>query len=242
MRGGVREGAATLWLDRPERGNALSAVAVDALLAALLESIADPEVHTVIFRGRGKHFCTGFDLSDLESETDATLRSRFVALEKLLQAAWYAPVRTVAFATGRTWGAGADLFASCDIRACAPDATFRFPGSAFGIVLGTRRLVELVGWDRARPLVTEGATVDAAGAIAASLATDIVTGDAQDWLAARCSRPVADRAAFAMIRTACRPDHRAGDMASLDASAGRPGLQGRITAYREALHSRKADR
>ena len=67
-------------------------------------------------------------------------------------------------ATGRAWGAGADLFASCDIRACAPDATFRFPGTAFGIVLGTRRLVELVGWDRARPLVTEGATHDAAAA------------------------------------------------------------------------------
>lgn len=237
-----QEGVATIWLDRPERGNALSAAAVEATLASLLEAIADPGVHTVVFRGRGKHFCTGFDLSDLESETDATLRKRFVALEKLLQAVWYAPVRTVAFATGRAWGAGADLFASCDIRACAPDASFRFPGSAFGIVLGTRRLVELIGWDRARPLTTEGATVDAAGALAVSLATEIVTGDAQEWLAARSSPPVADRTAFATIRGACRPDHRAGDMASLDASASRPGLKGRIADYREALRSRKADR
>ena len=241
MSSAVRDGVATLWLDRPGRGNALSAVAVDALLAALLEANADPGVHTVIFRGRGKHFCTGFDLSDLESETDATLRNRFVALEKLLQAVWYAPVRTVAFATGRTWGAGADLFASCDIRACAPDATFRFPGSAFGIVLGTRRLVELIGWDRARPLTTEGAAVDAAGALAISLATDIVTGDAEAWLAARGSRPVANRATFATIRAACRPDHRAGDMASLDASASRPGLRERIADYREALRNRRAE-
>lgn len=233
---------ATIWLDRPERGNALSAGAVDAILVSLLDAMADPGVHTVVFRGRGRHFCTGFDLSDLESETDATLRSRFVALEKLLQAAWYAPVRTVAFATGRAWGAGADLFASCDIRACAPDATFRFPGSAFGIVLGTRRLVELIGWDHARPLATEGATVDAAGALAIALATDIVTGDAEAWLAARCSPPVADRTTFATIRAACRPDHRAGDMASLDASASRPGLKGRITDYREALRNRNADR
>lgn len=236
----ARDGVVTIWLDRAERGNALSASAVEALLASLLGAIADAGVHTVVFRGRGKHFCTGFDLSDLESETDATLRSRFVALEKLLQAVWYAPVRTVAFATGRAWGAGADLFASCDIRACAPDATFRFPGSAFGIVLGTRRLVELIGWDRARPFVTEGATVDAAGAHTVSLATDIVTGEVEEWLAARCSPPVADRTAFATIRAACRPDHRAGDMASLDASASRPGLQQRIVDYRETLRSRPA--
>lgn len=240
MSGAVQGGVATLWLDRPERGNALSADAVDAVLASLLESLADPGVHTVVFRGRGKHFCTGFDLSGLESETDATLRSRFVSLEKLLQAVWYAPVRTMAFATGRAWGAGADLFASCDIRACAPDATFRFPGSAFGIVLGTRRLVELVGWDRARPLVTEGASVDAAGALAISLATDVVTGDVEEWLAARCSPPVADRTAFATIRAACRPDLRAGDMASLDASASRPGLRQRIADYRAAVRSRAA--
>ena len=174
-------------------------------------------MHTLVFRGRGRHFCTGFDLSGLESETDATLRARFVALEGLLQAVWHAPVRTVAVATGRAWGAGADLFASCDVRACTPDATFRFPGTAFGIVLGTRRLVELIGWDRARPLVTEGATHDAAAALAAGLATDIVEGDMEAWLAARCAPPVADRLTFATIREAARPDHRAGDLASLDA-------------------------
>jgi enoyl-CoA hydratase/carnithine racemase len=233
-------GVATVWLDRPERANALSADMVDALAASIAAAVADPGVHTLVFRGRGKHFCTGFDLSDLDSETDATLRSRFVALEGLLQAVWHAPVRTVAFASGRAWGAGADLFASCDIRACAPDATFRFPGTAFGIVLGTRRLVELIGWDRARPFVTEGATADAAAALAVSLATDIVTGDAQEWLAARCSPPVADRTAFATIRAACRPDRRADDMASLDASASRPGLRSRIADYRAALRSRAA--
>jgi enoyl-CoA hydratase/carnithine racemase len=236
----VREGVATLWLDRPDRGNALSAIAVESASQVIAAAIADPDVHTLVFRGRGKHFCTGFDLSGLESETDATLRARFVNLEELLQSVWHAPVRTIAFATGRAWGAGADLFASCDVRACSPDSTLRFPGSAFGIVLGTRRLVELIGWDRARPLVTEGATVGATEALAASLATDIVTGDADEWLLARGSAPVADRATFAAIRAACRPDHRASDMATLDASASRPGLQLRIAEYRAALRSRAA--
>jgi enoyl-CoA hydratase/carnithine racemase len=135
----------------------------------------------------------------------------------------------------RAWGAGADLFASCDIRACTPEATIRFPGTAFGIVLGTRRLVELVGWDRARPLVTEGATHDAAAALAAGLATDLVEGDVDAWLAARCAPPVADRETLALVRHATRPDHRAADMAALQASASRPGLVGRIEHYRASL-------
>lgn len=228
-------GVATAWLDRPEKANALSADAVASLSEAVEAAIADPAVHTLVFRGRGKHFCTGFDLSGLEAESDATLRERFIALELLLQAVWHAPVRTVAIATGRAWGAGADLFASCDIRACTAEATIRFPGTAFGIVLGTRRLVELVGWDRARPLVTEGATHDAAGALAAGLATDRVEGDADAWLAARCVAPVADRETMALVREATRPDHRAADLASLTRSASRPGLVRRIEAYRAGL-------
>lgn len=226
---------ATVWLDRPERGNALSAAAVEALSGSVAAALAQPAVHTLVFRGRGKHFCTGFDLSGIEGETDRSLRARFVALERVLQAVWHAPVRTVAFATGRTWGAGADLFASCDIRACAPDATFRFPGSAFGIVLGTRRLAELVGWDRARPLVTEGAMLEAPAALCAGLVTDLVQGDADDWLGVRCLGPAADRETLAAIRAACRPDHRDEDLETLDLSASRPGLKERIERYRQGL-------
>ena len=235
MKSRASRGVATVRLDRPEIGNALSAAAVDSLEAAVAEAFADPDVHTLVFRGRGRHFCTGFDLSGLESETDASLRERFVALERLLQAVWHAPVRTVAVATGRACGAGADLFASCDIRACASDTTIRFPGTAFGIVLGTRRLVELVGWDRARPLVADGATLDAAGALDARLATDIVEGDIEDWLALSCAPPVADRLTLAALREAARPDHRAADLATLDRSASRPGLVQRIETYRKSL-------
>jgi enoyl-CoA hydratase/carnithine racemase len=122
----------------------------------------------------------------------------------------------------------------------ASDASFRFPGSAFGIVLGTRRLVELIGWDHARPLVSEGATLDAEGALAATLATDLVEGDADAWLKSRCVPPVADRATLAAIRDATRADHRTRDMATLDASASVPGLQHRIADYRKAIRKRAA--
>lgn len=228
-------GVASVWLDRPDKGNALSLEAVAALDSALDAAFADETVHTVILRGRGKHFCTGFDLSTIAEETDASLLARFVALEQVLQKVWHAPVRTAAFATGRAWGAGADLFAACDLRAAAPDASFRFPGSAFGIVLGTRRLAELIGWDRARPLVTEGVTLDASRARAAGLATEVVEEDIDDWMAARLAPPVASRGTLAALRAAARADHRAADLAALERSASIPGLRDRIEAYRRSL-------
>lgn len=229
-------GIATLRLDRPDRGNALSEPLVSGLQAGIASALADDSVHTLVFRGEGAHFCTGFDLSSLESETDASLAARFIAVESLLQTVWHAPVRTVAVAQGRTWGAGADLFASCDVRAAGRDASFRFPGSAFGIVLGTRRLVEAIGWDASRALVTEGASVDASRARELGLATDLIDMDAGAWLTRRLAEaPVADRETFAAIRGVARGDHRGEDMASLRRSAERPGLQQRIAAYRERL-------
>jgi enoyl-CoA hydratase len=206
-----REGVTALGLERPEKGNALSAEMVADLHAAFVAAIADPEVHTVVFRGAGAHFCTGFDLSALDTETDESLAERFIALERLLQAVWHAPVRTIAVAQGRTWGAGADLFASCDVRVAAEDMNARFPGSAFGIVLGTRRLVEAIGWDRARPFVTEGASCDAEGALKAGIATRI---GIDAWLAETPPPVVVDRETHAAIRAVARGDHRAEDLAS----------------------------
>ena len=136
-----QDGALHLALDRPDKGNALSPALVASLRMRLEEALRDDAIHTVVFTGQGPHFCTGFDLSDLESIGDAQLLQRFVEVELLLDAVYRSPVRTIAIAHGRTWGAGADLFAACDIRLATPDAQFRFPGAGFGIVLGTRMAV-----------------------------------------------------------------------------------------------------
>lgn len=251
----VDDGVAVLLLARPSRGNALSAALVEALLAALHGALADTSVHTVVFAGTGRHFCTGFDLSALDGCSDGDLLARFVRIETLLDAVWRAPVRTVAVAHGRCWGAGADLLAACDLRLAAPDASFRFPGAAFGLVLGTRRLAERVGTDQARVWVTEGTPIDAAAAAAAGLASR-PAGPAPDddarrdaWARAQLgTAPVIDRDTLAALRAASRPAGGPGadaladaDLAALVRSAARPGLQARLVAYRErARHAADA--
>ncbi len=44
---------------------------------------------------------------------------------------------TVALVHGHVFGAGADLFCACQHRFAASDATFRLPGTGFGLVQGT---------------------------------------------------------------------------------------------------------
>jgi enoyl-CoA hydratase/carnithine racemase len=243
----IDDGVALVELARPARGYALSAALVETLIAAVGRACADASVHTLALVGAGRHFCTGFDLTGLEDSSEGDLLMRFVRVETLLDAVWRAPVRTVAIATGRTWGAGADLFAACDERVAAPDASLRFPGAAFGIVLGTRRLAERVGADRARAWVSTGATLDATAAAAAGLASHVAPAPPESDTAlggwrreALAEAPAIDRETLAAIRAASRPAGGPGadaladaDLAALVRSASRPGLKARILAYRE---------
>ncbi len=230
----LAHGLLTLRLDRPERGNALDPALVEALLATLAEAAA-AEVHTVILRANGPNFCTGLDLSDLEDVSDGDLLQRLVRIETLLATLWHAPWRTVAVAHGRCWGAGADLFATCEQRIALPGTTFRFPGAQFGIVLGTRRLAERVGVDAARRIVLEGGEWDATAAVHAGLAS--VVAEAPTLPPLRV-----DDATARAIRCATRADLSDADLAALVRSAAAPGLKNRIADYRARLQAGRAPR
>src|SRR5512137_631949 len=57
-------GVAVLWLDRPEKLNALHRALWDSIPAAVAHLDADPEVRVIVLAGRGKAFCAGIDLMD----------------------------------------------------------------------------------------------------------------------------------------------------------------------------------
>jgi enoyl-CoA hydratase/carnithine racemase len=232
------DGVTTLTLDRPDKGNALSAELVDALIERVAQTCADPQAKALVIRANGAHFCTGFDLSNLATSSEGDLLQRFVRVEQLLQLLWTAPIRTIALAQGRTWGAGADIFAACEVRLCTADTTFRFPGARFGIVLGSRRLAERVGTDAARRWILDGAEATADAALKAGFATRVVNeGERAAVLAASLAQAV-DRDTGAAIRALTRKDESDRDMAELVRSASRPGLKGRIEAYVAGLRRR----
>jgi len=228
--------ATRLTLNRPEKANALD----EAMIAALLDAFAaarEDGTRLLILDAAGKHFCAGFDLSDLDDCSDGDLLLRFVRIETALQALYHLPFPTLALAKGRAMGAGADLFAACSRRVAAPGTQFRMPGLAFGILLGTRRLAARIGADCARRIQNETRTFDAAEAHALGFASDIV--EEANWpavvnAATAAANTLSPEATAALFR-ATAADTRAQDMADLVASAARSGLKARIQAYRDSL-------
>lgn len=233
---------ATLRLERPERGNALGPDMVASLDQGFAEAVAGG-ARLVVLRGAGKHFCTGFDLSDLDEASEGDLLLRFVRIEELLQRVHGAGVATLAVATGRTWGAGADLFAVCDRRLAFADATFAFPGPGFGLVLGTARLAGRIGNAAARRLLLDGKPVDAATAVGLGLAerlVDATTIDAAIAEAAAAARRL-DAGTVARLHGATRRDAQDdADLAVLVRSAAQPGLKQRIIDYRARARATKS--
>ncbi len=223
-----------LTLNRPQKANALSAALVEALIDAV-EYAATDGTRLLIIDGAGSHFCAGFDFTDAQAQSEGDLALRFIRIETLLQALYHAPCATLALAHGRVFGAGADIIASCSMRIAAPGTTFRMPGLRFGVVLGTRRLMQRIGADKGREILSTSRTFNAQEALATGFLTDIAEQDAWPATTADASA-IAESltpAAAAALHRRTVIDSRAEDMAELARSVSTPGLKERIRRYRE---------
>jgi len=230
------EGVVRVTLNRPEKANALNEEMVDALADAIVQA-EDGDTRLLILDAAGKHFCAGFDLSDVAERSDGDLVLRFIRIETLLQKLYHLPFPTLALAKGRAMGAGADLFCACSKRIAAPGTAFRMPGLAFGIVLGTRRLVSRIGIDAARAIQNETRAFEAEEAVNTGFATELAAED--DWPAiienaTAAARTLRTDATHALFETTVR-DTRTEDMADLVRSAAKSGLRDRIQRYIESM-------
>ena len=228
-----RDGPVTLLtLNRPEKANALDAALADELLAAVAAA-QDDGTRLLVLRPGAKNFSAGFDFTGVAESGADELLWRFARIEQLLQALYHAPFATLAFAHGRNFGVGADLFLACDVRAAAPGTTFRLPGLRFGLQLGTRRLAQRIGNEAARALLADSRTIDADAALKMGFVTQLAPRE--EWnalLAAERERALAlSSEAAARLHHATISDTRSADMADLVESVMRPGLQARIAEY-----------
>lgn len=233
------DGLLQLTLNRPDKANALNPELTEALIEALTQA---SDVRLCVIRGAGRHFCSGFDLADLDALSDGDLLWRFLRIETLLQTLHHAPFAVVALAHGKAVGAGADLFSACWRRVASADASFKMPGWNFELALGTRRLTRLIGQDAARDLLIDSKVLSAEAGSGCGLVTDIA--DQQDWptivneLQQR-STALSPRALRDMLQLTS-VDSRDDDLAAIVKSAGRPGLKQRIIDYRDRLSAARS--
>ena len=229
---------ARLTLARPEKLNAFNAELVDDLMSGLQNAEASG-ARLLVIRAEGKGFSGGLDLGGIEEMTDGDLVLRLVRIELLLQAVHRSPCATLAFVHGPCYGAAAELVAACRWRVATPDARFRMPGSRFGIVLGTRRLSNLVGADAARQLVLREQPFGADEA----LETGLLTRVAQDSEWPTIEAEVLEQAAalspgtFSALMSRMHEDTGDGDLAALVRSASEGSVKERIQAYLAEVRS-----
>jgi enoyl-CoA hydratase/carnithine racemase len=161
-----------LTLDRPDRANALTPAALEALADAVHETTAP----VVYLHGAGDAFCAGADLDAVDS-LDRQAAVRFARQgQRVARALATADAAVVAGVDGAARGGGVELALACDLRVATPAATFAETGVSlglFGAWGGTHRLASTVGAADAADLALTGRTVDAETARATGLVSRV---------------------------------------------------------------------
>ena len=165
---------ARLWLDRPQKRNALNPLALEELVAACDELQRRWAVPVVVIGGRGPAFCAGADRSDpparMVKGSGANARERRWVSQigrRAVEAIERLEAITIARLHGHVIGGGVLLALACDLRIAASGTVFHIPEVDLGIPLtwgGAPRLAREVGAARAKELILLCDRFDAAAA------------------------------------------------------------------------------
>ncbi len=129
----VRNGLATITLNRPDVMNALNAL----MRAELLHAVRDVEKRSrvLVLIGEGRAFCSGQDLGDRANVSNINLeRVLRDEYEPLLRAIYDCPIPTIAAVNGTAAGAGANLALATDVVIAKESAAFVQAFARIGLI------------------------------------------------------------------------------------------------------------
>jgi enoyl-CoA hydratase/carnithine racemase len=208
----------------------------DAIAKGIRDAVhhaVDLEARAIVITSTGPAFCAGVDLADVETLTDEQAFERFRRIQATFDLIRHAPLVTIAVVNGPAVGAGADLALACDHRLGTAAASFRFPGPAFGLLMGTSTLAETVGSAVAQRLLLSRDTVLADEARALGLLTGLHNPDEVESaalnLAALAARAVVDVPAL-VAATRGRP----ASLSTVLEQSMTPGLSDRMRHFAQA--------
>lgn len=128
---------AYLSLNRPEKGNALDGAMISELTEAYRDLNGRPDIRIIVLSGEGRHFCTGADLTWVQSGTGKDLDAESLSLAVLFRTISLSPKATVAVVQGSVYGGGIGLFSANDFAVASRDSIFAFRDARLGLVPGT---------------------------------------------------------------------------------------------------------
>lgn len=177
----LEDGILTVTLNRPERRNALTPEMQEELIATF-ESAKKGGVKLVILTGAGTAFCSGLDLSVLESMFTQTVEEQKADAERTAQlflTLYALPIPTIAAVNGHAIAGGTGLATLCDFTFAVPGAKFGYTEVKIGFIpaLVSVFLGLQLGEKQARNLLLTGQLFDAQRAHALGLVNEVVEGE-----------------------------------------------------------------
>ena len=175
-------GIRTITLNRPERRNAMTPEMRQELIAALEEAAAGT-CRVVVLKGAGDAFCSGLDLSVLQSLNDKPASDHRADAERiatLFRTLYELPKPTIAAVHGPAIAGGTGLATLCDFTLAVPAAKFGYTEARIGFVpaIVSAFLALQIGDKRARDLLLTGRLFDAGEAYRLGLVNEVVRPDA----------------------------------------------------------------
>lgn len=170
---------ATIWLNRPERHNAISPVMIEELTAAVGLLNADNTVRVLILAGRGPSFCSGADLEWMKQAADYTEAQNLADaqnLATLLKTLYRSPKPIIARIHGAALAGGTGLTAVCDIAVATDAARFGLTEVRLGLIPATigPYVAEAIGQRQARRYFLSAETITARMASHLGLVHEVV--------------------------------------------------------------------
>jgi enoyl-CoA hydratase len=186
-----------LWLDSPERRNAMGSHLWRDLPIAINHLEKERDIRAIIVAAKGKSFTVGLDLKDaslFQSAAQHSLeqspldkppsqarqaldrRKEIKRLQDSITSVANCKKPTIAMVHGHCIGGGIDLISACDIRISSADAIFSIRETKMSIVadLGTlQRLPRIIGLGHFNELALTGKDINANRAREIGLVNDV---------------------------------------------------------------------
>ncbi len=170
-------------INRPDKRNAVSPEARNALIESVSGALADDNVHAIVLGSTEGHFCAGGDIASMTDLDVATGRVRMKENHRMVRLLAEVEKPIVAGVEGFAVGAGAGIALLCDSIVLAESGALGFPFFRIGLtpdygILFT--LARRVGQAKARQILLYAEMLKGQAAVDVGLADELVAdGEAE---------------------------------------------------------------
>jgi len=169
---------ATIWLNRPDRRNAINLEMLSEIPACLGSITSMKDIRLVVIRGKGKIFCSGADLDQMriEGKSREQIKKEACLFFDCYKSVYDHDFPVITFVHGGVYGGGNGFPAASDFAFAVDGTKFSFSEVRLGLVPATIApfVLRRIGAYMARELLLTGKIIDSKKAQRIGLVNKII--------------------------------------------------------------------